>query len=269
MTNIISVKDPVTTASYVPHSQNLRDSPVAIRQVSEAAELLRVFQFRYQVYVEEMGKLQEHANHRLKTVQEPLDRTGIILAALRGESIVGTVRTNRVRDGVGQYWDFNRLGEFDPWILDRAVITTKLLVARNVRESIAGLGVRLATTSFQIAYESGVRYSFCDCNPVPRDIERFFLKLGYRRIMPRFVHPEYGPSTSMFMCMADIEHLRTVKSPFARIVEECGTDPDSVEKFYRWFEHWQARLAVCAQAPRRLSDHSGAFPKTTNNPENL
>jgi hypothetical protein len=254
--------DRATTITDAPRFRGRSGESPVIRRVTEPPELLRVFQFRYRVYVEEMGKFQKYADHQLKMVQEPLDRTATILAAYRGDDILGTIRTNHVRDGVGEYWDFNRMEEFDHAILERAVVTTKLLVARDVRESIAGLGVSLATTGFRLAYESGVRYSFCDCNPVPRDIERFFLKLGYRRIMPRFVHPEYGPSTSLFMCCSDIEHLRRLRSPFAQIVEECGTDPDSVEKFHRWFEKWKARfsnapsvLDLCRTTPHHPSSN--------------
>src|SRR5687768_10156956 len=102
-----------------------------------------VFRMRYEVYVEELGRDQAHADHQARTIREPLDRRAILWVAYEGQRLVGTVRVNYARDGgVGDYaslYQMARLGYVHP---RHTSITTKLIVARDYRNS--SLAYRLA-----------------------------------------------------------------------------------------------------------------------------
>lgn len=48
------------------------DRRIEIREVTTAEERERVYRFRYKVYVEEMKRLQQYADHDKKEICEPL-----------------------------------------------------------------------------------------------------------------------------------------------------------------------------------------------------
>ena len=58
-----------------------------------------VYRFRYSVYVEEMGRYQESADHEGRRLVEPEDEHGWIFFACDGDDVVGTARLSWGADG--------------------------------------------------------------------------------------------------------------------------------------------------------------------------
>lgn len=190
---------------------------IAIRRVSTPEELAAVARFRYAVYVEEMQRPQKDADHDARTIIDALDDFGHIYAAWKNGEVVGTVRSNYLRDGdIGSYFDYYALGDFlRTHKCEQVSITTRLMVEHSLRRT--SLGVRLACATYKCGLASGIVEDFIDCNG---HLVPLFTGLGYQLHRRDLVHPEYGPVTVMKLPLRDIAHLENVRSPFARIYRE-------------------------------------------------
>jgi len=80
--------------------------PVAaeVKLVATDAEREAVYRFRYDIYVEEMGRQQQYADHTRRRVVEPFDKTGHVFGAFSHGQLIGTVRTNCARDSDLDYY---------------------------------------------------------------------------------------------------------------------------------------------------------------------
>jgi GNAT superfamily N-acetyltransferase len=185
---------------------------IEIRKVRTESEARAVFRLRYQVYVEELGRTQRHADHAARLVQEPLDSCANLFCAYQGSQLVGTVRTNYTRDSpleaYEQLYEMSRSGTSHP---HSTSITTKLVVAPEHRNST--LGFRLATAAYCVALCDGIMFDFVDVYPAR---VAFFERLGYRVHLPHTMHPEYGSVVVMRIEVRDERHLSQVRSPFLR-----------------------------------------------------
>ena len=65
-----------------------------ITKVIREEDLYLVSRLRYDVTVSEMGLQMAHADHKARTIVEPLDRVGHVFVAWENGCVVGTVRTN-------------------------------------------------------------------------------------------------------------------------------------------------------------------------------
>ncbi len=185
---------------------------MTIKLATTDFERHQVYRFRYQVYVEEMQRVQTYANHDAKTIIEPFDRRAHILAAFEGSEIVGTIRANFARESdLGYYtefYDMRRLGTAFP---GSASITTKLMIVPQHRRGT--LAVRLAMAIYDVGRDHGITHDFIDCNP---HLEPFFRQLGYLSYKGSARHPEYGDVLPMLLDLDDFAHLSRLNSPFVK-----------------------------------------------------
>lgn len=190
--------------------------PITIRKAETPEDRLRVFRFRYEIYVEEMGRAQTYADHEARTIEEPFDRTGHIFLAEEDGVVVGTVRTNFGQDtDFGAYREFYGMDALSRVAPQYISVTTKFMVAPDYR--LSALGYRLGAEKYQYNLSHGILFDFIDCNP---HLENIFERLGYRRYRSRIDHPEYGDVLPLILPLADLEHLETVGSPWAKICRE-------------------------------------------------
>lgn len=203
-----------------------------IRLATTEADRHDAFRFRYEIYVKEMKRFQKYADHDKQIIEEPLDRTGHILIASDDEGhTVGTVRFNiGVDENFGLYEELYRLREFDRFYPSSVSITTKLMVAPDYRHSM--LPLRLAVRSYVSGIAFGCAFDCIDCN---KHLVPFFNRLGYRRVFPEVVHPEYGRVVPMVLALLDINHLEKVRSPFAKHTRKFADTRDSVTFFREGF----------------------------------
>ena len=190
---------------------------IRIRAVQTADEAQSVFRLRYEVYVEELERTQRYADHSRRTIEEPLDRSGLLFAAFEGARVVGTLRINYPRscdlsDYVALY-QMQRVGGAHPL---HTSIVTKLLVAADKRNTT--LGYRLSLAAYQQGLRDNILFNFIDVYParVP-----FFERLGYRVHSPVTLHPEYGAVVVMKMDMRDAQHFHSIGSPFLRFLQRA------------------------------------------------
>jgi hypothetical protein len=185
---------------------------LSIRAVETAREAEAVFRLRYEVYVEELNRVQHYADHASRLIREPLDTRANLFAAFDGERAVGSVRTNYTRDSsLGEYLSVYQMERLSPELLTDTSITTKLVVSSEYRNT--SLGYRLAAATYRSALRDGILFDFIDVYParIP-----FFERMGYTVHVPEAVHSEYGSVVVMRLGMRDAEHFRKVGSPFLR-----------------------------------------------------
>jgi predicted GNAT family N-acyltransferase len=202
---------------------------IEIRELTSHEDRQRVYRFWYNIYVREMNRVQKYADHEAGTIQEPLDQTGHVLAAIVDGEIIGTIRINYAWDGdISYYADLYEMHRYAPFYPSRACINTKLMTAPRYRNST--LGLRLVKSSFAKGTGDGGRFDFIDCNS---HLKPFFERVGYRQLRDDIVHPEYGRVHPMVLVTHDLKHLANVGSPFVSLVTQPVVDHGSVDFFYR------------------------------------
>lgn len=189
---------------------------VTIEEARSDHDRAGVFALRYDVYVREMRRRQQHADHGRAVVEEPDDASAILLAAKEESGrVVGTVRIH-LQDAIPpSYVELYAIDAFAPFHPGQTSTTTKLMVAPEYRRST--LGVRLAQACYRVGIEAGVSFNFIDCSPAVRS---FFDQLGYRQLVPDVEHPEYGRVSPLVLALRDLEYLRRVGSPLGGDVAE-------------------------------------------------
>jgi GNAT superfamily N-acetyltransferase len=192
--------------------------PITIVQALSKEDRLGVARLRYAVYVEEMQRLQRHADHDHRTIHEPEDEGAIVLAAKDDDgSIVGTARVHLkacIPPPYVQLYSIMDFGEFHP---SEVSTTTKLMVAPPFRRS--PLALRLAQACYDVGIASGISFNFIDCSPRMR---RFFDQLGFRQVSADFEHPEYGLVTPLVLALRDDEYLERIRSPLQFVKGQSG-----------------------------------------------
>lgn len=133
--------------------------PISITRIADNERARQaLYRFRYQVYVEALGRTQTHADHMRRTIREPLDEEGYIFVAYDSGQIVGTVRCNFCKDthDLGGYSELYCIGTaVERHHPAHTSITTKLMVAPAYRGST--LSVRLAFKTYILAVSHGIR----------------------------------------------------------------------------------------------------------------
>jgi N-acyl-L-homoserine lactone synthetase len=184
---------------------------LVIRRADEPTELELLFQFRYRIYVEEMGRRQKYADHARRRIRDPLDDFATNLVAWNSENqIVGAVRTNFARDGdLLGYEDFYAMHSVGRAHPINSSICTRMMVAPGHRRSL--LAMRLSVAVYEYGLMRNITHNFIDCND---HLVPLYQKLGFVQHLPKQEHPEYGSVTCMVLDVLNRAHLERVSSPF-------------------------------------------------------
>lgn len=184
---------------------------IEVCRVENRKDLESIARVRYEVTVAEMQLSMRYACHVARMVMEPLDDAGHIFMALADNKVVGTVRTNLLREcDVGEYYEAYGISQLDAAI-DRATvsISTRLAVLQPFRSGRAP--ILLAKAIYAELLRTGITHDVIDSR-LPR--VPFFQHLGYVPHSGDYQHPEFGPVVVQRLSVHDEAHLASVKSPF-------------------------------------------------------
>ncbi|MDX1933508.1 MAG: hypothetical protein SFU56_12935 [Capsulimonadales bacterium] len=197
------------------------EQSIAIRIAQSDEDRAAVYRFRYEVYVEELGWKQHYANHERRKVEEPLDATGVIVAAFQGDEVVGTVRRNfGLTCDLGYYLELCEMAKYAGDAYPRQVsMTTKMLVAAAHRNSL--LPTRIGIEAYRATWNMGARLDFITVDVNLKHLERYYKRIGYVEYREPAEHPEFGPSRLMVCRFRDLSHLIKVRSPYVDVCREC------------------------------------------------
>lgn len=196
-----------------------------IRLAKSADDLEALYRFRYKIYVEEMGRVQQDADHVNKTIRDELDEGGHNLLAFKQGKLVGAVRVNLNQSISEFYLDFYKIFEQHGTSSNNISIVTRLMIADEVRHTT--LTYRLFIACYEFGLWRGVKYNFVDCNDHLVDL---FLSFGFFYYIGKSNHPEYGLVNPLIMDLHDETNLRAVKSPFLKSFLEWKLDQQKFQK---------------------------------------
>ena len=172
----------------------------------------RIYEFRYRVYIEEMGKPYQNADHRNRVLIDSLDENCTLLYAENESEIIGTVRINWGSDETTlRYFDSSdfALGSFRCFPDDRFSFNSRLMIDPNFRNTL--LGKNLAEESYRLGREQNVLFNFISCKP---NLVSFFSRLGFRAYKNQFEDTNAGLQVPLVLLLEDENYLRQMRSPF-------------------------------------------------------
>ncbi len=203
------------------YNKNCKNNNFGLRRHLTKQEQDEIYKLRYSVYVEEIGYHQPHADHTLKMLKDPLDRTGNLFAIYKNNEAVGTVLSNYVKrsSDLGCYPELYKMAEFANGSYYDSSISTKLIVRKDYRST--SIAFRLALATYIQGLKDNIQYDFLDCN---QDMVYFFVRLGYKVCQDSVHHPEFGHGAVLALELQNIEHLEECNSPFAKYYRKIMHD---------------------------------------------
>jgi predicted GNAT family N-acyltransferase len=192
----------------------------------------RIFRFRYDVYVTEMGKSPAEADHQKKIIRDELDEDAHLLYAEDEGQIVGTVRLNcRSKKKFPDVWEQRYdIEKFAPSFGDHISMTSRMMVAKDYRGS--SVPAALVGAVYSAGREMGSKFDFCNCAP---SLLEFYEQIGFRRFTDGFVDEDNGYHVPLVMVVRDTQYLRQVRSPLYRVARNFEHEPETGVWFQETF----------------------------------
>lgn len=206
-----------------------------IRTAETRDEKEAVYRFRYDVYVEEMGRYRDRADHARRMLHEPEDETGRIGYASENGEVVATVRLSWPGHGplserqVRQY----RLQPFlDQLPAEALAVGERGMIAPRLRGSDLLLDMMRRGLAF--SHEHRIQLTFGACEP---HLLNLYLDLGHRTYSDENINSaEAGYLIPLVMVLEDYDYFVKLDSPLLTHLVDFGPDsriPACVEAFRR------------------------------------
>lgn len=223
---------------------------------STQREREKIYRFRYQVYVEEMGRSLSKADHKRRLLYDDMDDWGLLLYARVNAEIVGTVRLHLAfKEGFSQELALTlAMDKFQTFRPDggsprHLSFASKLMVAPHYRNSqVCHL---LNSAYYEHCRQKGVIFNLIGCAPY---LVALYERMGYRRYKSNFSVPDYGYMVPLVLVNEDVNYLHKVRSPFYRIARKLDNSPESAEWFAREFPD-----TSCRYINKQLTDQSSLW----------
>ena len=187
----------------------LLDQSITVAQSDD--ERRAIYEFRYRIYIEEMGKPYSHADHALKQFRDELDDRATLLYSTRDGEITGTLRINWGEDDAA-FTTFTQscaLANFGQFPADSLSFCSRLMVHQARRSS--AVAAALSTTAYLMGRARDTQFNFMHCAP---RLVRLFERMGFRQYTRPFRDPEIGSQVPLVLVLEDVDHLRATRSPF-------------------------------------------------------
>ena len=191
-----------------------------------------VYRFRYDVYVEEMGRYQGIADHARRRFREPEDDTARIFYAAVDGQVVATSRFNWGGDApfTARLVEHYRLAPFLAEIPAGAMaVGERGMVKPELRGS--PIFNELGARSQVFVAEQRVQLIFGACEP---HLLNRYVNEGSRTFAAHNINsPESGYLIPIVNVVEDIDYLRRIGSPSAETSRDWGDDkriPDGIER---------------------------------------
>lgn len=182
-----------------------------------------VYRFRYQVYVEEMGRYHSIADHDRRLLREDVDDQSRLYIVTDGDRTVGTLRFSWggdapfIRRHVEQY-DLKPFLDCSP--PDQLVVGERFMVATEYRGT--DLLFRMFQTYLEFVNDHRIQLIFGDCEP---HLLNLYQGLGFRTYTRKNVNsPETGYLIPLVMAPEDLGYMRRIRSPLLKVLEDFGED---------------------------------------------
>jgi predicted GNAT family N-acyltransferase len=180
-----------------------------------------IFRFRYDIYIKEMGR-NAHADHNKEMIYDEYDETGHLFYVNSINEMVGTARINFKKENLIEFEKEYMIENFKPYFPDRISTITKMMLNKTHRNG------KVISYFFNEMYKYGLKQNVAidliNCN---FPLDSFYEKIGYRRYKPNFTHPNFGSVIPMALFLYDTTHIKTVRSPLCKSVDELNIKEDN------------------------------------------
>lgn len=203
--------------------QKSQTGRIRVSEATTAEEKERLYRFRYEIYVDELGKSGvSAADHDNRMLVDDYDLDARQYYVETGDNLTACLRILMTgsRDGdsampkvLEDLYHVRPFLDFSPRA--RISFTSRLMVAAGQRGS-AALHLMLSQ-AYEVALDQGVLFDFCHCSPA---LVELYEHLGYRRYAPNFTDPDVGYRVPLVLLLRDADHLRAIRSPFWRKLRE-------------------------------------------------
>lgn len=191
-----------------------------LRIASTSEDITKCRGLWYDVYVSEMGRHVEEADHEHRLLRDDRDLHGkLFYLSDHNDDVVGTVLATLSRSrALGYYEDLykmsgdsNGIRTLHPY---RTSICTKLILHKRIRGTNAV--IRLSNAAYAYGLLHGIRFNFADCRNF---MLRAFHRMGYLTYAPEIDHPKYGKATCIVLDLENEQHMEEVGSPLLRTLQ--------------------------------------------------
>ena len=208
--------------------------PDGVRFATSDADLHAAFQLRYQIYVEEMHRMGEKADHDAGILTDDMDKTARSIIAVKDGQCVATMRLHW--GGDAPFADFLHkvygVAGFEEDLTQAEMcIVERLMVVKSMR------GDRRFTAEiylflYRFLIEQGVELVLLACEP---HLINTWNKLGFRPFTSTFTDPRVGILIPLCGIVWDIDYLREMGSPLLLALESAddgGKPPGVASRAY-------------------------------------
>ncbi len=187
---------------------------IEIRKINSYYRMQLVGGLRYQIYIEEMRRTQEFADHTFRKIVEPIDEFSIVLGAFVSETgeCIATGRIQFSNTAELPYEDFYQYSAMVADV-DRPALVTKLMIKPEYRRSI--LCRDICEALYELCLQNGTQYVFIDSN---LHLVSLYQRMGFIAYGEPVNHPVYGTVLRMILPVMNAEHLKSTKSSFYKIL---------------------------------------------------
>jgi predicted GNAT family N-acyltransferase len=187
----------------------MNKNPFTVKLAKSDEEKMKIFCLRYEIYIEEMGKKNQNANHTQKTIIDPLDDWGNLLYIEIEGQVIATIRINLCSQGQFPK-EFMDIYKVEYFLRDTSIkysFSSRLMVHKNWRNS--KVTASILNSSYSFFREHQVRFNFLNsCT----SLLQLYHNLGCRKYTDDFIDSDVGLRTPLVLLTEDAEHLKKVKS---------------------------------------------------------
>jgi predicted GNAT family N-acyltransferase len=186
---------------------------ITLKIATNDAELNEIYSFRYKIYVNEMNKKEEHADHINKRIIDPIDSHACNIAAWDNGRMVGCVRLNMgFESDLGHYRKLYKMDEIKGFVLNNSSVCSRFMIDKYYRNS--RLNVLMQQFCFKIGLQNDMYYCFIESKD---SLIHYYQKFGFKTYTSRIPHAEYGDITPMVLEVQNIDYLEELRSPLLAI----------------------------------------------------
>ena len=190
---------------------------------STDAQRNAIFRQRYEIYVEEMGRYGDIADHSNRWLVEDVDEVSRLFYAVRDGQLVGSIRLTLGLDGglSDALIDKYSLGPFlDEVSADRLIVGERFMVDPAYRGS--DVLFEMFTTYVRLVNELRIELMIGDCEP---HLLNVYQALGFRPYAERNINsPDAGYLIPLVVVAEDFDYVEALRSPLSEVMTDFGAD---------------------------------------------
>ena len=225
-----------------------------VRFAESAADRSASYRLRYEVYVEEMNRFADRADHERRELTDELDETARALIAVSEGQPIATLRFHFGADAPfpPEIREAYCLDRFDDIVREDQMIVVERMMVPKDRRGAGRLTSQLYFELYRFVVDAGVELVFLDSEP---HLINNWLKLGFRPFAPTCTYGGVGLVVPLVGVVWDREHMERVGSPLLMAIGQY--QPDA------------AHEQVVAEVLKRLPEYSPVVSERATGAEDV